>query len=201
MDTKGEVEEMTYPHICFMVDNFDEVWQMNSCILSFLPENLKLYWYCCNIYFCLFGLGKCANGLNGLKHVNIKMLLYSVWRVLQILHLQQFALRGTLWSWVCRIWFRSLLQNLWLCSLWKRWMSQVFWKNCWLLHGWDSKYPKTFGYLLLFDVVQYTEESVFNMDYCEKLQVWCRFTNQVGLVVADCTCIQGVLSLSLSQDM
>lgn len=26
MDTKGEVEEMTYPHICFMVDNFDEVF-------------------------------------------------------------------------------------------------------------------------------------------------------------------------------
>ncbi|XP_028027762.1 uncharacterized protein KIAA0930 homolog [Bombyx mandarina] len=24
MDTKGEGEEMTYPHICFMVDNFDE---------------------------------------------------------------------------------------------------------------------------------------------------------------------------------
>ncbi|XP_050298609.1 uncharacterized protein KIAA0930 homolog isoform X2 [Anthonomus grandis grandis] len=27
MDTKGDVEEMTYPHICFMVDNFDEVFQ------------------------------------------------------------------------------------------------------------------------------------------------------------------------------
>ncbi|XP_071452486.1 uncharacterized protein KIAA0930 homolog [Hetaerina americana] len=26
MDTKGEVEEMTYPHICFMVDNFDEIF-------------------------------------------------------------------------------------------------------------------------------------------------------------------------------
>lgn len=26
MDAKGEVEEMTYPHICFMVDNFDEVF-------------------------------------------------------------------------------------------------------------------------------------------------------------------------------
>ncbi|XP_046994795.1 uncharacterized protein LOC124606780 isoform X1 [Schistocerca americana] len=26
MDMKGEVEEMTYPHICFMVDNFDEVF-------------------------------------------------------------------------------------------------------------------------------------------------------------------------------
>ncbi|XP_055390567.1 uncharacterized protein KIAA0930 homolog isoform X2 [Condylostylus longicornis] len=26
MDTKGENEEMTYPHICFMVDNFDEVF-------------------------------------------------------------------------------------------------------------------------------------------------------------------------------
>ncbi|XP_064073367.1 uncharacterized protein LOC113397508 isoform X1 [Vanessa tameamea] len=26
MDTKGEGEEMTYPHICFMVDNFDEVF-------------------------------------------------------------------------------------------------------------------------------------------------------------------------------
>ncbi|XP_056638136.1 uncharacterized protein LOC130446095 isoform X1 [Diorhabda sublineata] len=26
MDTKGEVEEITYPHICFMVDNFDEVF-------------------------------------------------------------------------------------------------------------------------------------------------------------------------------
>jgi hypothetical protein len=26
MDTKGELEEMTYPHICFMVDNFDEVF-------------------------------------------------------------------------------------------------------------------------------------------------------------------------------
>lgn len=27
MDTKGESEEITYPHICFMVDNFDEVFQ------------------------------------------------------------------------------------------------------------------------------------------------------------------------------
>jgi hypothetical protein len=27
MDSKGEGEEMTYPHICFMVDNFDEVFQ------------------------------------------------------------------------------------------------------------------------------------------------------------------------------
>ncbi|KAK9875791.1 hypothetical protein WA026_009581 [Henosepilachna vigintioctopunctata] len=26
MDTKGELEEITYPHICFMVDNFDEVF-------------------------------------------------------------------------------------------------------------------------------------------------------------------------------
>jgi len=26
MDTKGDVEEMTYPYVCFMVDNFDEVW-------------------------------------------------------------------------------------------------------------------------------------------------------------------------------
>ncbi|XP_055621589.1 uncharacterized protein LOC129765368 isoform X1 [Toxorhynchites rutilus septentrionalis] len=26
MDTKGESEEITYPHICFMVDNFDEVF-------------------------------------------------------------------------------------------------------------------------------------------------------------------------------
>lgn len=26
MDTKGEGEEITYPHICFMVDNFDEVF-------------------------------------------------------------------------------------------------------------------------------------------------------------------------------
>lgn len=26
MDAKGELEEMTYPHICFMVDNFDEVF-------------------------------------------------------------------------------------------------------------------------------------------------------------------------------
>ncbi|KAG8248852.1 hypothetical protein J6590_032425 [Homalodisca vitripennis] len=26
MDTKGEVEEMTYPHVCFMVDNFNEVF-------------------------------------------------------------------------------------------------------------------------------------------------------------------------------
>lgn len=27
MDSKGESEEITYPHICFMVDNFDEVFQ------------------------------------------------------------------------------------------------------------------------------------------------------------------------------
>lgn len=27
MDTKGELEEITYPHICFMVDNFDEIFQ------------------------------------------------------------------------------------------------------------------------------------------------------------------------------
>ncbi|XP_043477653.1 uncharacterized protein KIAA0930 homolog isoform X2 [Leptopilina heterotoma] len=26
MDAKGDLEEMTYPHICFMVDNFDEVF-------------------------------------------------------------------------------------------------------------------------------------------------------------------------------
>ncbi|KAF5270103.1 hypothetical protein FQA39_LY08515 [Lamprigera yunnana] len=26
MDTKGDLEEITYPHICFMVDNFDEVF-------------------------------------------------------------------------------------------------------------------------------------------------------------------------------
>lgn len=25
MDTKGETEDMTYPYICFMIDNFDEV--------------------------------------------------------------------------------------------------------------------------------------------------------------------------------
>ena len=25
MDTKAEVEEMTYPNVCFMVDNFNEV--------------------------------------------------------------------------------------------------------------------------------------------------------------------------------
>lgn len=25
MDTKGEVEEITYPSVCFHVDNFDEV--------------------------------------------------------------------------------------------------------------------------------------------------------------------------------
>lgn len=29
MDTKGDGEEMTYPHICFMVDNFDEVSAAN----------------------------------------------------------------------------------------------------------------------------------------------------------------------------
>lgn len=27
MDSKGESEEITFPHICFMVDNFDEVFQ------------------------------------------------------------------------------------------------------------------------------------------------------------------------------
>jgi hypothetical protein len=27
MDAKGESEEITYPNICFMVDNFDEVFQ------------------------------------------------------------------------------------------------------------------------------------------------------------------------------
>ena len=26
MDTKGDTEEMTYPYVCFMVDNFDEVF-------------------------------------------------------------------------------------------------------------------------------------------------------------------------------
>lgn len=26
MDAKGDLEEITYPHICFMVDNFDEVF-------------------------------------------------------------------------------------------------------------------------------------------------------------------------------
>lgn len=27
MDTKGESEEITYPNICFMVDNFDEIFK------------------------------------------------------------------------------------------------------------------------------------------------------------------------------
>ena len=27
MDSKGDVEEMTYPNVCFMVDNFDEVYE------------------------------------------------------------------------------------------------------------------------------------------------------------------------------
>jgi hypothetical protein len=50
-------------------------------------------------------------------------------------------------------------------------------------------------------MVHHPEDSVLNMDYWEKLQAWRRFTDQVGLAVADCTCIQGMLSLSLSQDM
>ena len=36
MDTKGDGEEMTYPHICFMVDNFDEVF--NSILEMNLTE-------------------------------------------------------------------------------------------------------------------------------------------------------------------
>lgn len=32
MDTKGDGEEMTYPHICFMVDNFDEVCNNNDTL-------------------------------------------------------------------------------------------------------------------------------------------------------------------------
>jgi Uncharacterized conserved protein (DUF2045) len=27
MDSKGDKEEITFPHICFMVDNFDEIFQ------------------------------------------------------------------------------------------------------------------------------------------------------------------------------
>ena len=26
MDGKGETEEITYPHVCFTVDNFDEIF-------------------------------------------------------------------------------------------------------------------------------------------------------------------------------
>lgn len=36
MDTKGDSEEITYPHICFMVDNFDEV--VNTVLHS-------LFWF------------------------------------------------------------------------------------------------------------------------------------------------------------
>lgn len=32
MDTKGDGEEMTYPHICFMVDNFDEVCKKKNAL-------------------------------------------------------------------------------------------------------------------------------------------------------------------------
>lgn len=39
MDTKGEGEEMTYPHICFMVDNFDEVSVLLIISVS-QPEHL-----------------------------------------------------------------------------------------------------------------------------------------------------------------
>ena len=31
MDSKGDVEEMTYPNVCFMVDNFDEVFNVYVC--------------------------------------------------------------------------------------------------------------------------------------------------------------------------
>ena len=34
MDTKGEGEEITYPHICFMVDNFDEVKCLKNTFLT-----------------------------------------------------------------------------------------------------------------------------------------------------------------------
>lgn len=27
MDSKGDSEEITYPNICFMVDNFDEIFK------------------------------------------------------------------------------------------------------------------------------------------------------------------------------
>lgn len=35
MDTKGEVEEITYPSVCFHVDNFDEVNIFFTCGLFF----------------------------------------------------------------------------------------------------------------------------------------------------------------------
>lgn len=37
MDAKGETEDMTYPYVCFMVDNFDEVWvNLGSAIIIHL---------------------------------------------------------------------------------------------------------------------------------------------------------------------
>lgn len=47
MDTKGEVEEMTYPHICFMVDNFDEVWLSFVFEFSFWKPKSKMVLPCC----------------------------------------------------------------------------------------------------------------------------------------------------------
>jgi hypothetical protein len=36
MDTKGDIEEMTYPNVCFMVDNFDEVHFINPMVIIYL---------------------------------------------------------------------------------------------------------------------------------------------------------------------
>lgn len=67
MDTKGDGEEMTYPHICFMVDNFDEV---SFCLRS----HLRKYYHCIKIALTWQHLSGLCNfyiilpiGIKGLK--------------------------------------------------------------------------------------------------------------------------------------
>lgn len=51
MDTKGDTEEMTYPYICFMVDNFDEVsiiFNENFFLKIVLPVWVGFFRYSCS---------------------------------------------------------------------------------------------------------------------------------------------------------
>lgn len=58
MDTKGDGEEMTYPHICFMVDNFDEVTSQIPFFFGFLFRRFNSMFQFDNSieYLCIAGL-------------------------------------------------------------------------------------------------------------------------------------------------
>lgn len=65
MDTKGEVEEITYPSVCFHVDNFDEVnifnlWSVDKyCSVISTANHIGLFlWFrviCILSEICVIG--------------------------------------------------------------------------------------------------------------------------------------------------